>query len=80
MDHAPAWLGTECKALMPMQCPQYLQPTVHLGSCCPDEAAGLVECYYAADPLAASIAASGPWTMLWHQLWQRQEWEDEQGV
>ena len=68
------------KALMHMQCPQHLQSRVHLGSCCPDEAAGPVEYCYAADALVASVAASGPWTMLWHQSWQRQEWEDTQGV
>ena len=60
IDHAGAWLGTDCKALMHIQCPQYLQSRVHLGSCCPDEAAGPVGHYYAANPLAASVAASGP--------------------
>lgn len=80
IDQAPAWLGKECKALMHLDCPQYLQSTVHLGSCCPDEAAGPVEDYCAADPLAASVAASGPWTMLWHQVSQKQVWEDAQGT
>ncbi len=65
---------------MHIQCPQYLKSTVHLGSCCPDEAAGPAEYYCAADPLAASVGASGPWTMFWHQIWQTQEWADAQGV